>query len=57
MNRSIISHMTEETKPLTPLQVKALNSFKWGNLNPFKFSRTPVKDVKVPVIKPKLKSN
>jgi len=50
MNRSIISHMTEETKPLTPLQVKALNSFKWGNLNPFKFSRTPVKDVKVPVI-------
>ena len=56
MNRSIISYMTEETK-LTPDQIKALNSFKWGNLNPFKSPRPPVKDVKVPVIKPKLKSN
>ena len=55
MNRSVISYMTEEAKPSTPLQIKALNSFKWGSLNPFKFHRPPVKDIKVPVIKPKQK--
>jgi hypothetical protein len=49
--------MTEEAKPLTPSQLELLKIIDWSKLNPFKSPRPPVKDVKVPVIKPKPKSN